>query len=428
MSDLKDILPQDSETVQAIYAHWKQRGDSEPKRGYLGGSAIGTECERQLWYAFRECSEPQFEGRLYRLFNRGHREEPVFVDELKAIGCQVHEVGPDGEQFEVVAFGGHFKGHADGVALGIPEAPQTWHLLEMKTSNTKDFNAIKKHGVEKHKPVHFAQMQVYMHLLKLDRALYMVVCKETDELYTERVKRDPKKAQAIIDKAERIIFANTPPTRISEKSDFYLCKFCDAQELCHGLGDVGVPVPKLSCRQCCHATPEQDGSWSCKAGETFGKPCDKHLFVPGLVNFAEPTDAFKNDDGSQVIEFTCKDGSILHHGSNGDAGQYNSHNLMTMPIDLLTTPRGESIEKPDGVVQPNLEYKWATDCDGIESAWRGKVDDLNDAWNRLFEFPMSNPIFEQEGEGWTAADFRQACVIVYGHGKSAEIRIDKNQK
>ncbi len=91
MTDLSKVLPTKSATVQQIENYWKQRGSSETPRGYLGASAIGKECARSLWYEFRKCSRPDFDGRLYRLFNRGHREEATFVEELRGIGCEVHE-------------------------------------------------------------------------------------------------------------------------------------------------------------------------------------------------------------------------------------------------------------------------------------------------------------------------------------------------
>jgi len=427
VASLSDVIPEDSQTVQAIYAYWKQRGDSEQKRGYLGGSAIGEECERKLWYSFRECSAESFEGRLYRLFNRGHREEYVFVEDLQGIGCDVRSHDGSGKQFEVTLFGGHFKGHCDGVALGIPEAPKTWHLLEMKTSNTKDFIKLKSEGVEKCKPVHFAQMQIYMDLMKLDRALYICVCKETDELYSERIKRDPAVGKALADKARRIIFANTPPARISEKADFYKCKWCSAQGICHGIGETAVPVPALSCRQCCHATPEEDGTWSCGQGREFGTVCERHLMLPGLVHFAEPSDGLQNEDGSHVIEFTSKDGkAVWHHGPKADAGQYSSHHLMSMPRDLIELPREEPVKEDSGVTHPNLEAKYSLENDGIERVWMGKAADIQSEWCRFVEYPMSRPIFTQETKAYTAADFGTACAIIYSDGR-AEIRKDNNQ-
>ena len=45
---------------------------------------------------------------------------------------------------------------------GLPGAEKTVHMLEVKTSSDKLFKVLQKEGVEKAKPEHFAQMQIYM--------------------------------------------------------------------------------------------------------------------------------------------------------------------------------------------------------------------------------------------------------------------------
>jgi len=47
-------------------------------RHHLGISIIGDDCSRKLWYSFRWVKLIQHEGRMRRLFNRGHHEEPLF--------------------------------------------------------------------------------------------------------------------------------------------------------------------------------------------------------------------------------------------------------------------------------------------------------------------------------------------------------------
>ena len=98
----------------------------------------------------------------------------------------------------------------------MPEAPRTWHVIELKTHNARSFAELRTHGVQKAKPEHWAQMQVYMHLTGLTRALYLAVCKDTDALYAERVRIDHAEAERLIERAGRIIFATRPPARISE--------------------------------------------------------------------------------------------------------------------------------------------------------------------------------------------------------------------
>ncbi len=311
MGDISELIPQDSQTVKAIYAAYKQRGDAEPKRGYLGASIIGHPCERYLWYCFRQACKPDFDGRLYRLFETGDLEEARFAKDLRAIGCEVHEVDPStGQQFEVSGFGGHFSGHMDGCALGVPEAPKTWHVLEFKTHNNKSFVKLNKEGVQKAKPQHYAQMQAYMHKTGMTRALYLAVNKDTDELYSERVRYDRAFCENIMERAERVITSTTPPAKISKRRDYYECKWCDANEVCWG-GEKALPITSISCRQCCFATPKMDGKarWECdKHGRSLSqtdqdKACDDHLILPGLIASAEPT-GHGLVDGKDYIEFT----------------------------------------------------------------------------------------------------------------------------
>ncbi len=95
--------------------------------------------------------------------------------------------------------------------LGLLEAPKTWHVLEFKTHGTKSFADLTAKGVVLSKPQHAAQMQIYMHLTGITRALYMAVCKNTDALHIERVEADLRMAERLLDKAGRVIFAQHPP-------------------------------------------------------------------------------------------------------------------------------------------------------------------------------------------------------------------------
>lgn len=63
----------------------------KPFRAHLGGSVIGRKCERELYYTFRWFRRPTFDGRMLRLFQRGHREEFSFVAYLRSIGINVRE-------------------------------------------------------------------------------------------------------------------------------------------------------------------------------------------------------------------------------------------------------------------------------------------------------------------------------------------------
>lgn len=330
MGNLSEFVPEQSKTVQEIYAWHKKRGDAEPQRGYLGASIVGHECDRYLWFTFRGLVSPEFSGRLYRLFQTGDLEEARFVAELRGIGCEVIDTDPStGEQLEVNALGGHFSGHMDAAIKGIPEAPKTWHVGEFKTHNAKSFARLKKVGVRASKPQHWAQMQAYMGHTGMTRALYLARNKDTDELYGERIKFDAPAFKALMERAGRIIRAIGTPDRCATRPDDFRCKWCDAFALCWGVDqkgeepDAAVPIPRQTCRSCVHSTPdtESEGArWICERYEQnlettdVGAECPSHLLLPGLVTFAEPTDS--SDDW---IEFTNRDGSVWLHGSSEDS-------------------------------------------------------------------------------------------------------------
>jgi len=223
-----------SPTRDAIFAAYEAQASSG-FRAHLGASLIGKDCERALWFDFRWTTVHRHPGRLLRLFETGQLEESRLVRNLRSIGATVLEVDPEtGRQIRVQAHGGHFGGSLDGIALNLPEAPKTWHVLEFKTHSAKSFNDLAAKGVRGSKAQHFAQMQTYMHLTGLTRAMYLAVCKDTDELYVERIEHDAAYAQGLLDKAQRVIFAMLPPERISHDPAWYQCRLCDHAPVCHG--------------------------------------------------------------------------------------------------------------------------------------------------------------------------------------------------
>lgn len=278
------LIPESDSTIHRIYRAYEQRENANP-RAHLGASAIGRPCEREGWLSFRWALFPKYEGRILRLFDRGKREEPVLIRDLRAAGVTVHAVDPEtGRQFAFKDFGGHVGGSMDGAALGLIEAPKTWHVFEAKTHSVKSFAALQKDGVEKAHPEHFAQMQMYMGWSGMDRAYYLAVCKENDELHGERVDFDRAVFEKFREKARRIVFATEPPPRLSDSPAFFICKFCLFHKVCHG-----GAFPAANCRTCAHSTPKEDGSWHCARHD---KPlsvddqragCPQHLYLPPLL-------------------------------------------------------------------------------------------------------------------------------------------------
>jgi len=306
---MKIPKPLANRTVDAIYRAYELKADNLP-RAHLGASIIGDECTRRLWLTFHWAAVQSFDGRMLRLFETGHLAEPRFVSNLRAIGCEVLPTDEDGKQWTASAIGGHFGGSMDAAVIGVPEASKAWHVGEFKTHNSKSFAKLAKDGVETSHPKHYKQMQVYMALFGIERALYLAVNKDTDELHAERVKWDKTVSDALLTRAELVITTAEPPERISTDPAYFVCKMCPFNELCHG-----AQLPAANCRTCAHATPELDGDarWSCAKwsadipidGQRNG--CDEHRWIPSLI---APHLELVESDGEAVTWRTQAGGEI----------------------------------------------------------------------------------------------------------------------
>lgn len=254
-------------------------------RGHMGCSQLGHPCDRWLWLSFRWACREEFSGRMLRLFDRGQREEEVITKHLVNIGCSIQTRDENGQIR--VSFGSHVSGSVDGIiSFGVRGAEKTPHVAEFKTHNKKSFEKVVKEGVKKAKPQHYIQMQVYMKGLKLKRALYVAVCKDNDEYYTERVEYDAEIAKSAIERGQRIALSEELPPKLSEDPSWYQCKFCAAHSMCH----KKEPTKQVNCRTCAFVTPTKNSTWLCAKHDNSPIPedfqwkgCESHVLHPGTV-------------------------------------------------------------------------------------------------------------------------------------------------
>jgi hypothetical protein len=275
----------------------------------LPASGLGNPCDRALWYGFRWVHDPKrFDGRMLRLFADGFLAEAQLLDELRAVaGVTVidrDERDPD-KQIGVSFADGHGWGYLDAEAVGLPEAPVTVHVVEVKTHKADIWRAVKKHGVAAKKPDHHTQMMVYMHVRNRSRALYVYKNKDTSEVETERVDYDLKMATDLMLRAETIVYADRPPARVRD-DDGFPCGFCDHRGHCR----EQLPA-RRNCRTCLYATPTAGGKWVCDrfehdlTREAQAQGCPHHLLIPDLVH-GRQLDA---DLAAGWIEYELLDGA-----------------------------------------------------------------------------------------------------------------------
>jgi PD-(D/E)XK nuclease superfamily len=310
----EDAIAQAIYLARESHAETSGRNDHRP---HLGASLIGEQCERRLWYTFRWAGREAIDGRMLRLFETGELAEARFVSDLRSIGVEVHDKAPDGSQWRVTAHGGHFGGSMDGAGTNVPGS-EGWHVFEFKTHSAKNFSGLVKNGVAKHKPLHLAQTMIYMGLTGMGRALYLACNKDTDELYSEIIDYDQAAFDRLMAKALRVIAASEPPARISEKPDWYECRFCPHKAVCHT-----DALPEVNCRTCAHSTPVvaggAPGAWSCAIGgapvdttEGQRRGCAGHRYIPILLErTAKPVDY---DQTHRDVVYEADDGKRFANG------------------------------------------------------------------------------------------------------------------
>jgi hypothetical protein len=276
-------------TLEAADIALAEAYNAEPSRGYLGMSSIGRPCSREQWYQFRNVKDKTFSADTIKKFIDGHSGEDVQAERLKAVdGITLDTVDPaSGKQFEYNWFNGHFSGHSDGVIIGLLQSPRTKHIWEHKQTNDKKFNEFvklkEKHGekgvLKEWDTTYYSQAILYMHFAGINRHYLTVSSAGGRATASCRTEANEAEALRLIDKAERIIFSDSAPARISSSPSWFQCKMCDFSDICHSKA-----IPKMNCRTCLHSTPEKSGGWSCAIGEYKETGCEKHLYLPDMLS------------------------------------------------------------------------------------------------------------------------------------------------
>ena len=277
---MTEIPPPTDNLPARIYAALEAQ--REPPRLHMGVSQLGHPCDRWLWLSFRWAVIEKHAGRILRLFRRGQDEEERLLEDLQAAGLVIRD--EENGQHRV-SFSAHVSGSMDGIIeFGVPEAPAKPHVLEMKTHSAKSFSDLCKHGVEKSKFQHWVQCQLYMYGAGIDRALYVAVCKDDDQIYVERIRMDRVLAQRYVALGLRLSMDERMPEPVSTDPSWYQCKMCPAHAFCH----QGQGTREVNCRTCAHATPTEAG-WHCGRWasdiplEWQRTGCRSHVPHPDLV-------------------------------------------------------------------------------------------------------------------------------------------------
>lgn len=223
-------------------------------------SNLGEECAAKLWYDRRWVSPPEkHDGRMVRLFQRGHDEEAKIVKMLRNAGWTVREIDPaTGKQYSILDFNGHLKGKLDGIGSHPEFTNGVDILLEFKSYNTKRFSVITHKPLKTEDPKYYGQIVLYMMYYNLPACLFFPVNKNDDDIHPLVFTRDDKFAKELLNKADTIINSRVRPARIAESPAYWKCKSCRHIDVCHR----NKPV-LINCRSCENCYPTENGKFYC---------------------------------------------------------------------------------------------------------------------------------------------------------------------
>lgn len=310
---MASLPPLQSATSRAIdQACARVLSDDRPRSLTLRCSGIGDKCDRRLWYSLRWAHpEEDFPPRVRRIFANGNDREERLVEWLLAAGMVVRD-----RQARVTLANGALTGSIDGIVEGVPEAPKTPHLLEIKTMKASRYEAWRRKGVKESDPKYYAQMQAYMMGLDLTRALFLVENQDTREIEVQRVEYDAGFALVQEARAARIFASEVPPARLSDDPKWFECRSCPAFAVCHENA-----WPLRNCRTCmafamfpgmaegvCGRNDAQLSGGDQEAG------CGAHLYLPALV----AGEVVGADFDAARITYRMGDGSTFEDGGQGD--------------------------------------------------------------------------------------------------------------
>jgi hypothetical protein len=242
-------------------------------RGYLGLSMVGHNCLRYLQLCHYWAYQDKISARIQRLFGVGHSAEQMIIDDLKSVGFDF-----DSDQFQVIGFGGHWKGHIDGK---LYKEDDEW-LAEFKTHSDKYFKDVSTKGVIASMPKHYGQVTAYMGYTKIKKCLYVAYNKNTSEYYFEVIEFNEDHFKDLQRKESEVLMAESLLPRIgNSKYTWHECRMCSAKDECFGKKEV-----VKSCRTCTYVDVLPDGIWQCGKNaqnlttEEQRVGCSEYLLAP----------------------------------------------------------------------------------------------------------------------------------------------------
>lgn len=204
----------------------KQSRDDSQTRDYIGASAIGSDCLRQIWYEYKGFEAQSVPTKMKRTWEIGKNLEGLILKWLSNTGIDVltswYDLESEGMPF--------FRGHIDSLWM---KDDKPFAIIEIKTAKDSSFNIFVKKGLKLWNQQYYAQIQSYMGMSGIHTAYILVLNKDSSELSDEEVLFDERFYQELRRKAYVIAHAEIEPPRVNGSPLWFQCKMCKFNKVCH---------------------------------------------------------------------------------------------------------------------------------------------------------------------------------------------------
>lgn len=204
--------------IQAKHESWTHAG-----KMYV--SSVGEPCSRKLWYDFHDPIASEFSINGILAMADGNEGEEIMRRRLNLHS----EIQVTDMQKRVKALGGRLSGKIDGIII----YKVTKMLWEHKNVNEKIYKRLKESVLDWEKK-YYDQVQVYMHELGIDSCLFTVATPGGRDFKDLVVEYNKSYTEMLLERAEVIMESEQPLYKISDNPDFWLCRWCQYKDRCHG--------------------------------------------------------------------------------------------------------------------------------------------------------------------------------------------------
>lgn len=244
--------------AQRALENWLPGTKREPRPPVTLSSHFA--CSRELYYDLMHPKEPDFSPRALDAFSMGINIEHQFIAKCILAGITVLYPDEDGNQLRAGMYmdGDAIRGSADMLV----EIDGKKYVVEIKSSSSYGWDAMKKSGVIDNMFGHADQLSHYMRMMKCDTGIYISLKKDTGHALEIHLKSDEERFlrnEATYRAAKMAVAAGQPPERPDfsvtkivrapggtvERLDSVKCSYCGRRARCMPDFDQAVVQGKV---------------------------------------------------------------------------------------------------------------------------------------------------------------------------------------